>query len=334
MNRLHPYRHARQLRTPPERPTRRRWLAALLIGLTATAASERMAASRPELVIEDPKRYWERSGFVEMVPPVALPTRTPADDRTAVWLRVPEGASIEVEEKDGRPLLRFPAGTEAARVESFRAKDGTFFVADVRGTRFLSHGREVFYVYRPDADWRGRLAGYAWPRGDAEREAAARAQLFRHVSASAAPRGQAEALRRFARSNECARCHVYARAANDRPFEHGEVNRGTDLSGLFLVQTVLGSEAPLETYQPHDGALDSPYVTVHCAGGPSFIVGQPARASCKDGSVPRARFDMQRALDAGDARAERVCAARRYLFSRMSDRALARFLGARRECEL
>lgn len=284
-------------------------------------------------MIERPDGYWKRKGFVEMVPPIVLPTRTASDDFTAVWLYVPQGASIEIDQKDGSTLLRFPPGADAARVESLRNKGGTFFVADVRGTRFLNGGRELFYVYRPDSEHRGRLAGYAWPRGDSHRAAAARTGLFRHVSRNAAPGRRDDILRSFAHNTECARCHVHARPDNRRPFENGEVNRGTDASGLFLIQTVLASEAPLESYQPYNGALDSPYVTVHCTDGRASIVGKPARAVCANGEVPRARFNMQQALLAQDAHARRVCAARRYLLSHMRAETRAHFQAAQRECE-
>jgi hypothetical protein len=307
----------------------------LLVGLTATAASEpHQRAPEPALVIEDPERHFGNHGFVEMVPPVALPTHADESNRVEVWLKVGTSDAITVEDRDGRPLLHFPDGTDVARVESLRREGDSFRVADVRGTRLLAGGDELFYVYRPDP-WRpGRLAGHAWRRGDGAEEALAREQLFRIVSRATPRTDRKAALERFALNNQCARCHAYGRLDNQTPFELGEVNRGTDASGFVLPQTVLRSDAPLESYQAKNPSLDSPFVTARCGEEPAVVRGSPKAASCPNGHVPRAYFDVQRALAAGDNRARRVCESRLYLFSRMVSGARDRFVQAWRECDL
>src|SRR5207248_1269837 len=64
--------------------------------------------------------YWKTAGFVEMVPPMRLPTVKSTEDAIQVWVKVPDDGKISVEWLEGqqRFTLKFPPGTVADRVES------------------------------------------------------------------------------------------------------------------------------------------------------------------------------------------------------------------------
>src|SRR5262249_16671586 len=140
--------------------------------------------------IDDPGQHWRVDGFVEMVTPLEPPTTSDGRDRITVWLKLPEGEAIA-----SGPSLRYPAETVADRVEYSAGE-----VVDVRGTRFVAGGGELFHVLRRE----GRaLSGFEWRRGDAVREHRA-AEL---VAARVAP----PARERFLRFNDCASCHQHDR---------------------------------------------------------------------------------------------------------------------------
>jgi hypothetical protein len=96
------------------------WLCAIVFagGLSAHAQD-----SQPKAVdIPNDESYWRRAGFVEMVPPVRLPTDTRNDNLIKVWLRIPDGGKITLEwlADQQRNTLKFPPGTVADRVETMR----------------------------------------------------------------------------------------------------------------------------------------------------------------------------------------------------------------------
>jgi hypothetical protein len=259
--------------------------------------------------------------MVAMTSPIRLPRTSSGRDRTVVWLRVPEGARASAVWLDaqGRFALRFPAGTVAARVEEW---DGA--VADVRGTRIEEEEQERFFVLRPS---RRGLSGIEWTRGRPQVQDRANARL-----AALAPDGRTAS--HLVRQNDCASCHVHARASNVRPQEHGALNRATDASGFFAIESVLEDESPLEHYRPIDPNLDDPYVEVRCGESGAEIGSRPAErhARCPDGQVPRARYALARALAAGDVHASEVCASRRTLFAWLDRSAREAFATAFAEC--
>lgn len=292
------------------------------------------------VTIETPAGHWAREGFVPMVPPVRLPgTSTTLDDVT-VWLALPEDGIIHTRvEPDGQVLLEFPPGTRADRVESRGALDKRV-VVDVRGTRIAADGAQWMHTYRRAGKGDDTsLFGYAWPRDDAGAHDRATQALLDEL-AERPPVGQMSADKRqrylasIERKNECAGCHSYARPANAREGEHGLVNRGTDLSGFFVPQTVLMDSIPLERYGKLDPNLEpapqsepghdpehtantdprlSAGLTLSCPKDAKAAIIERrgrVRAVCPDNAVPSARVDLH-TLEPERARA--VCRARRYL---------------------
>jgi hypothetical protein len=261
-------------------------------------------------------------GMVQMVSPIRSPHWRGGRDQTAVWLKVVPNlrASAVWLEDQRRHALLLPPGTIAARIESW---DGA--VADVRGTRLEESGQQRFFVVRPGEHG---LKGVEWPRGhpEAQDRATARVRALARDEASA---------RHLARQNDCAFCHVHARAANTRDGEHGALNRPTDASGFFAIESVLEDEAPLEDYRPIDPNVDDPYVEVICGDvAPEIVSHRGERhAHCPDGRVPRARYDLPRALSTNDPHASQVCASRRALYAWSDHWAREAFAPAFEECE-
>lgn len=255
-----------------------------------------------------------------MVPPLLLPRRTPRND-VEVWLRLPEGGRITTNVRDGRPLLKLPPGSSAARVESIArgrdVREWEWSIADVRGTRFEAT-KERFFVLRPEANRaQSPLIGWEWERASAAQQAAATG-LVAELAASIVAKDQQDQERRGARrANACASCHQYARLENERPSQYGVSNRATDDSGCFQIQNVLISQVPLETYFPLEMNRASHFTKFGCQAGAELQLPESGHPSCADGSVPWGRLDVAAALAAADEQAEGLCAARRYLFEHM-----------------
>jgi hypothetical protein len=308
------------------------------------ASPDRVAVGPPdgaraieEQGIEDPGTYWSREGFVEMVPPILLPSQD-GRERITVRLRIPDGAMLRV-----APLLAYPPGTIADRVE-LRNGDDPGSVVDVRGTTFEASGVEVFHVLRR-LDGVG-LSGVAWRRDDAPGGLAATDRMLELLAEKRgiAPGSPDPFLRNFERQNDCAFCHEHGkperrtRAAGPRTgLDEPAPNRGTDLGGLYTVATVLKDSAPLETHRALDMNVGSPYVDVRCQDGTAARIDDERRKRhfrCDDGSVPLATFDMKAALADADAHAAAVCASRGYLLSHMDGEGRATFAAAFEECGL
>jgi hypothetical protein len=317
-----------------------RWRALLLAAALSCerdgADSETPAAVVAPVAIEEPATYWERSGFVEMVPPIRLPSAE-GRERIAVWLRIPDGERIGVVPgAGGRPTLTFPSGAVADRLD-MRDGEEAGSVQDVRGTRF-ELGREVFHVLRPIGP--SRLVGVEWPRGDeaASREATAtmRAQLAWAMGTNAATLRGRRALDLFERLNDCGGCHVHnkpeERASANRS---GLPNRASDANGLYTIATVLDVGAPLETHRALDRNENDPYVSVACLDGNTARLqprGEQRHFVCADGSVPYATLDLERALAHEDPHARAVCRSRRYLYDHMDATGRSTFAAAFTAC--
>jgi hypothetical protein len=318
---------------------------ALLSGLLlcAVVVQRRMTAVK-SVAIGDPATYWTRGGFVEMTPPVRLPSQD-GKEYIAIWLRLPETGLLRIVRREGKePTLSYPPGTVADRVDLRDARIPSS-VTDVRGTRF-DGGQEYFHVLRsvaPHGDQRTPplLSGVEWKRGDAVAE---RGATDRMLASMATMRGLQDTgsdsmLRQFERRNDCASCHVH-----DKPEQRGPrgdalvPNRGTDADGLYAVVTVLRDEAPLETHRARDMNEGDPFVRVTCDDGAAgtLVPGPRGRRhfSCADGSVPRGRLDLPAALAVGDAHAKAVCASRAYLAAHMDDDGRSAFAQAFAECSM
>jgi len=267
------------------------------------------------------------------------------DDHLTVWLHVPDGGRIGVARADGRATLVYPAGTIADRVEMREPAgvDGehAFRVIDVRGTRIAEDG-EYFHCLQPSAAEEPPLVGFEWRRGDDDAERRATdgiAELVRARLTGADDEARRSAAERFRRLNRCASCHDHDRPERTRVSEGGP-RRATDRAGFYVVLGVLGDAAPLETHRPRDLNAGDPYVTVSCgasaarldAGASGAATG--AAYTCPDGRVPVARFDVARALAAGQRHAVEVCRSRRYLYEHMDGAARDAFAPAFEACAL
>jgi hypothetical protein len=328
-------------------------VAAVVLAAAATLLSvepirARMTALTP-VTIEDPATYWTRSGFVEMTPPIRLPSQD-GRERIVIWLRLPEKSLLRVVRREGeKPALSYPPGTVADRVD-MRDYRRPSSVADVRGTRFES-GQEYFHVLRSLAPAAGSagspagattlLRGLEWKRGDAVAERRATDQMLARMAEA---RGIEEPsddpmLMRFERRNDCGGCHTHDKPER-RTHESGELmpNRGTDADGLYTIATVLEDEAPLETHRARDMNEGDPFIRIMCGDGSDATLSNGPRRrrhyTCAEGSVPRGRIDLRAALDANDLHGRAVCASRAYLAAHMDEEGRAAFSEAFRECGL
>ena len=294
--------------------------------------------------IAEPDGHWAREGFVEMVPPVRLPSSSAEAEDVAIWLRIPQGGRIETrwDERRGDWVLVFPPGTVADRVEQ-RGRGSQRGVADVRGTEIGADGEEWMHTLRPSTARLGGssgdspLFGYTWPRSQPDAHARATTRLLAELEAlPPATRMRAAARTRYLdgveRKNQCTDCHVHARPDNAVEGEHGLVNRGTDGSGFFTPQTVLRDSIPLERYGGYDFNLADPAVRLACPDGSPVTrerKAQRERAACPGRAVPVAHVDLA-AVD-GERR-ERICRARRYLFDHLDAHGRALFSAALAPC--
>lgn len=299
------------------------WLAA---ACTAPGCGRPSPLQRIE--IADPRAYWVDGGFAEMVPALRPPTSLDGRDRITTWLRVPDGEAIGVRRlDDGRAVVRYPRGTIADRVElreSVLSPDDqhAWDVLDVRGTRLDGDGAEQFHCLQP-AGRGGELAGFAWPRNDADAERAAADGLValarRRLADADDPAPQPAQTLRLARLRQltrCEPCHDHGRRERTRIADGGP-RRATDDAGFYSILGVLSDSGPLENHRPRELNTDDPFVSVSRPGG---------------GAVPRAELDLPRALASGRSHERAVCRSRRYLFDHMDGEARRAFAQAFAEC--
>ena len=179
----------------------------------AWASSTSPADRLHRVAIGNPDTYWTSAGFTEMTSPIRPPSRD-GKESIRVWLRVPEGKSIGIGHgEDGAPLLSYPEGTVADRVDLRDGADPRS-VTDVRGTSFTVEDGELFHVLRRlDGDADVRLSGVEWRRGDEEASVSAtRAMLLALERSSDEHAGAARDFRSGSSSNvrtDCAGCHLY-----------------------------------------------------------------------------------------------------------------------------
>ena len=290
---------------------------ALVVLAACSSSSSPLSTAGHEptaLRIEDPERHWQASGFVEMVTPLLPPTSVDGRDRITVWLKLPDAGQIDL-----APSLRFPAGTVSDRVEYMDGK-----VVDVRGTRFLADGVELFHVLRRKGD---ALVGYEWPRGDVEAQ---------HTATEMATALVEQPMKeRFRRFNDCEACHQHDRPPAVRD-DVARPPRATDSSGLYQMLAVLVDTTQLDHHRPREQNVDLPYVHVECAGGGSASLesdGGARRYTCEGNVLPLGHVDIARGHAAGDARIASVCASRKYLEQHMVADARARFAASFTACQ-
>lgn len=287
--------------------------------------------------IDQPAAHWLDSGFVEMVPPVRLPSDRDGRDRIRVWLKVGDGLIGARRLDDGRVTMSFPPGTVADRVESV----GTA-VVDVRGTTLLADG-ELFHVYVAEDEAPSALVGWEWRRGDFDAEASSTRALLarldktrRKLRGEAAPseRQHETSLKNYEKNNNCGGCH-----AHEKPpaFTGDTVHRPTDSAGFFVPLSVLADAVPLERHRPWDINVGDPFLTFECPSGGAPRLrerGVARQYACASSEIPLGRLDVERALAADDERTVAMCKSRRYLFDHMTAGARALFAPAFAACEI
>ena len=286
-----------------------------------------------ETLLKDPTRYHETHGYVQMVPGVHIPSPRSDVDLVEVWLTVPDDGLIDaVDGPDGKPILDFPPGTIADRVE-FRGLGAKRRVVDVRGTIVGPDNTQTFHVMKPTAGTpEADLFVLSWAREDTAAHERATARLKERL-ADVSPIKDWEDTKRDAyikslgQKNACLPCHTPDRPQNKTQGQHGLVNRGTDHSGFFTPTTVLLDEIPLEPYGGHDLSLTDPAIEIVCGEG-----AQRDGRTCDDGQVPLGKWSFVRAWELNPERARQVCAARRYLVEHMAPAARSRFAESLTPC--
>jgi hypothetical protein len=296
---------------------------ALVLALVGCARSERADQTFAGAPSPERARESHQATFMQgqlMVAPVRLPSNENGRMRIFVYLALPEGAKIQ-----GSDLrsLTYPEGTQANRVEMWAPEgatldaipDSAWEAMDVRGLR-VHEGKVEHYVFRPQAGApQGAMLGVRWLRDGAGAEQQG-TDVLGQLALDGKFRGgrtlldRTDISRRIKALNDCKSCHQPGREESA-----GLVHRSMDASGYVQIASVFRNEEPIETYRPRDHNRSDPYARVQCgSGSPST-----AREGCDDGTVPRVRYDLKRALTDGQPHAAQVCAARKYLAMHMSD---------------
>lgn len=326
------------------------WVAgmlALLCPLTVCAQDIQLHAVRW------PNRlsYWQQSGFVEMVPPLRLPTDKSTDDTIMVWLRIPAGSKITTQwlADQNRYTLKFPPGTVADRIESVKNEHDAMHVVngidDVRGAKIAADGKTWWHVYETvpgqSTQW---LRGYAWLRGGPAGDDRAADSLIKLLYPGAPASAQPE-IGDFRKLNQCGLCHLINQPAptqvpqnsifNGMTLAPGTIiNMMTDADGFFQPITVLTDSMTVRNARLWDLNADDPFITVRCGDQITKAVshGDNRGYTCPDRGVPIGTLDMVAALKHQDAHALQVCAARKYLYAHMDQQGRKAFASSFAEC--
>ena len=280
-----------------------------------------------ELAVDDPHARWFHGEFVQMVPPVHMPSPRAHRDEVEVWLHT--DAIDLVEGGTDTARLRFVGATVADRIEWTGEGDARRIV-DVRGTELGADGSCAHHVLRPvDETPEAALFGLAWPCDEPTAQAWVDDHMRERLAAMPPfvrmpDERRAQALDGFVQRNDCDGCHIEGRADADRIGAYGAVSRGTDASGFFAPQSVLRDEMPLEAYGAFDRNTTDPSISVRCAvGEPTLEEARPGvhRWRCADRQVPRARVDWAVLARTDRARLDQICEARRHLVDALGDAA-------------
>ncbi|MDT8386556.1 MAG: hypothetical protein RQ736_03530 [Thiogranum sp.] len=329
---------------------------ALLLWLMMSATGA-VAADVQERYIEDPRSFWTGQGFTSMLPSIRLPTTHNVDDLIHVWLRVPEGRSIDAEYLPGqsRWVLVFPPGTHSDRVEYFRIAGAppdtealflpaaplerdNWSVVDVRGTEIHADGQS-FHVLRPVSGApQAPLRGWSWRRGNSQAQQLATERLLEFTATAARPGGRPPLDRsgrqQLARLNDCAHCHTRDKPRRLWLDQEVSMERATDAHGFFVPQAVLSDDCVVANHRPRDLNSEDPFVQVRCGDRPARLETRESVEVfvCPDQRVPIGYRDVGAGLAAGHDYTRQLCESRRWLYERMTDTARAAFTGAFAVC--
>lgn len=334
-------------------------IVAVIVGLCAWTClwacrtpAETPLADEPEgataITIQTPDSWWKQQGFVRLTPPIRLPGPTSGRLQTSVWLRIPDGGTIQTRwlASQGRYTIELPPGTIADRVDTWTPGEGDRVArtADVRGGRLEADGAQTFRLLRPESHEAGAaLFGYEWPRGQravtqavheriAEEMVQGRGFAWKTTKAS-----RERGISGFHKRSGCAGCHPSDRARRLQVSDPGIVSRPTDTAGYYVPLSVLSDQAPVETYHPRDNNAEDPCVSVTCGDVVATLESSETgarRFRCKDASVPIARLDVPCGLRSEDAHTAAVCASRRYLYEHMDDVGKGAFADAFVACNI
>ncbi|MGH8321402.1 MAG: hypothetical protein ACRESX_01260 [Gammaproteobacteria bacterium] len=316
------------------------WLAgllALLCPLTVCAQDIQLHVVR----IPNSISYWQQSGFVNMEPPVWLPTDKSIQEYVMVWLRIPKDKHVSVQwlPDQKRYTLKFPPGTVADRIDGGENQIQAMFtvngIADVRGATIAADGKTWWHVYEPvpgqSSKW---LSGYAWlrtgPVGD-DRAADSLLDLYYPGAPAKAKQEMAE----FRRLNQCGACHQVNRPIPTTATDSGESFPETDADGFYQPITVLTDSMTLVNDRSWDLNVDDPYITVWCGHSKAKLTTKGdsyRRYTCPGNVAPVGKLDMVVALKHKDSHALKVCAARKYLYEHMDKQARQAFASGFAEC--
>jgi hypothetical protein len=304
--------------------------------------------------VEWPNRigYWQQSGFVEMVPPVRLPTDKGIHEYIQVWLRIPAGEKVAVRWLPGqkRYTLAFPPGTVADRIDGGEhAKQAMFTVdgiADVRGATIAADGKTWWHVYEPvPGESSGWLHGFAWLRSGPAGDDLAADSLIKLYYPGAPARAKEE-MAEFRRLNQCSACHMPDRpvptATTDNDLSFPTTRSGlsvpeTDADGFYQPITVLTDSMTLVNIRPWDLNVDDPYITIWCGKARARLATKGndyRRYLCPGNAVPVGKLDMAAALAHEDPHALAVCASRKYLYAHITAGDRKDFASGFAECSI
>lgn len=292
--------------------------------------------------------YWPQHGFVEMVPPVRLPTDKSIHEYIMVWLRIPAGEKISTQwlPDQKRYTLKFPPGTVADRVDGGEHQKEAMFtvngIADVRGARIDANGRTWWHVYEPvpgqSPNW---LKGFEWLRTDKHNDNVAADSLIK-LYYPGTPIKATQEMATFRKLNQCGACHQLNRPI---PTTVTRTSFGfsslalpeTDADGFFQPITVLTDTMTMVNIRPWDLNAGDPYITVWCGEHKAKLTVKGdsyGRYTCPDHRVPVGKLDMTAALRNKDAHALKVCASRSYLYEHMTAKGRKDFARYFEECSI
>lgn len=272
--------------------------------------------------------HWSKSGFVEMVPPLRLPTNKSHTERIMVWLRIPAGETVAVKwlPDQKRYTLQFPPGTVADRIDGTETgQDGKFKIDDVRGAKIGARGKIWWHVYRPvpgeSSKW---LRGYKWLRTNDWGDMLAADSLVRRYFPGPPAKNKFQwAMQKmmFRMNGHCSACHQVNRPIRTTATKSGSLILETDGDGFFQPITVLTDTMTEVNVRPWGLNADDPYITVRCGKHKAKLTAKDdsfRRYTCPNHIVPTGKLDMMAALNHMDPHALKVCAARKYLYKHMS----------------
>lgn len=297
-----------------------------------------------ELRIEKPRSHWEKAGFFKLTPALPLPIPGKRDGKVEVFVKIPEGKRLTITEGPEGPLLVWPEGAEADRVESrLDLKTGTWAVADVRGGRVMAGGDEEQRLLRPTAPGYGGLplSGFAWPRSQPAAEVAAHQHMAAKMRAGGGQLWQAKGkrlqkrIRTYLARGECTSCHA-KRKPTAKTVE--TVLRPSDAQGWYIPMAVLTSSSPLERYRLRMIAADHPHIAVSCPDKKpptrETSTHGKIRLTCRNKAPVTGVLDVRAGLAAADPHTQAVCASRDYLRRHLDEGGRAAFAAVFAECGL